>query len=74
MSILKEVFAELFSMFVSDRWLVVAILLVVAGVAAAILLGHIEPLLGGGALLAGSLLTVVFSVWRHARKVRQAEA
>lgn len=72
MSILKEVFAELFSMFVSDRWLVTAILALVAGVAAAIMLGHIDPLLGGAVLLAGCLLTVVFSVCRHARKVRRA--
>jgi len=67
MSILKDVFAELFSMFVSDRGLVAAVLIVV-GVAALLTDGlHKNPLIGGAILFGGCLLTLIHSVYRRAK-------
>ena len=62
MSILREVFAELFGMFVADARLTVAILCVVAVAAALIRLAGMAPLLGGGVLLAGCLGVLISAV------------
>lgn len=65
MTILKEVLAELIGMFVGDARLSAAILAVVAGTALLIVVGRVEPLIGGGVLLLGCLFVLVAAV-RHA--------
>ena len=55
MSLLKEVLAELIGMFLADLRLSVAVLVLVAVVAALVDGAGIDPLLGGGLLLAGCL-------------------
>ena len=67
MSLLKDVVAELFSMFVSDARLTAAILAIVA-IAAALVGGTDLPHLAGGlVLLFGSIAILVLSVRRAAR-------
>jgi amino acid transporter len=70
MSILRDVFAELFSMFVSDAPLTAAILVVVASAAALAGLGA-PAWLVGGALLLGCVAVLVESVTREARRRRR---
>jgi hypothetical protein len=65
MNLIKEVAAELAGMFVGDSRLTLAILAVIA-VAAAICLSGADPLIGGAALLAGSLAVLVDNVRRGA--------
>lgn len=67
MTILKDVLAELFGMFVGDARLTAAILAVVAASAAAIELAGAPPLVGGGLLLVGSLAVVIGAVLLTAR-------
>ena len=64
MTILRDVLAELFGMFVGDARLSVAILAVVALAALLIDLAQVEPLIGGGVLLLGCLAVVVEAVRR----------
>lgn len=68
MSLLKDVLAELFGMFLSDAWLSLAILAVVALAAALMNVGHVPPLIGGGALLFGCLAVLVGAVRRAAAR------
>jgi len=68
MGILKDVLAELFSMFVSDRWLTLAILALVAVCAA--LAEALPGILAGIALLAGSLALLVWAVRAEAGRRR----
>jgi hypothetical protein len=72
MSILKDVLAELFGMFVSDARLTVAVLAVVA--VAAVLIGPvgIPPLIGGFVLLVGCLAVLLGAVAWAARRKRAA--
>ena len=70
MTILKDVFAELFSMFVADARLTAAILAIIAASAVLIDVLSAPPLAVGGLLLAGSLATLVISVHRAARRHR----
>ena len=70
MTLLKEVLAELFSMFVADARLTTAVLLLVLVVAALLHLTSIAPLFGGLALLAGCVLIVAEAVLREARRRR----
>lgn len=72
MTILKEVLAELFGMFVGDARLSVAILAVVALSALLVEVAHVEPLIGGGVLLLGCLAVVIEAVRRAS--LRAAEA
>jgi len=67
MSILKDVLAELFGMFVADARLTAAILAVVALVAVLIDGAGVHPLIGGGLLLIGSLGVLVAAVLWAAR-------
>lgn len=67
MTILKDVLAELFGMFVGDARLTAAILAVVAASAAAIELAGAPPLVGGGLLAVGSLAVVIGAVFLSAR-------
>lgn len=70
MSILKDVLAELFKMFVGDARLTAAILVTVLAAAALIDLTRLPPLAGGVALLFGCLVVLVISVLREARRRR----
>lgn len=67
MTILKDVVAELFGMFVSDGTLAAAIVSLVAVSAGLVRWATATPLIGGGILLVGSLLLVIESVRRTAR-------
>lgn len=68
MTILSDVLAELFGMFVGDARLTAAVLLVVAIAAALIDLGDVQPLIGGGVLLVGCLVVLIGAVMRAARR------
>lgn len=70
MSILKDVLAELFSMFVADVRLTTAILAIVA-IAAALIDAVKMPALVGGVFLLGGCVAVLFlSVKREAMRRR----
>lgn len=70
MSILKDVFAELVSMFLGDARLSASILAVVALAASLIKVAGLAPIVGGGVLLVGSLATVVIAVLATAHRHR----
>lgn len=74
MSLLKDIAAELAGMFLADGRFAAAILIVV-GLAAALIrtLGDV-PLFGGGVLVAGCLLLVVENVWRAGRVAKRGRA
>ena len=69
MSVVAEVFSELWSMFVGDRRLTLLVLAVVA-LAAAISHAARQPLLAGGVVFAGAVAVLVDSVLMAARKAR----
>ena len=71
MSVLMEVLAELWSMFVGDRRLTLFLLAVVA-IAAVVSLVFGDRLLAGGLLLAGALAVLTDSVIQAARRARGA--
>lgn len=62
MTIFRNVLAELVGMFLSDIRLSGAILIVVAVAAGVIEIASVEPLIGGGVLLFGSLAVVLVAV------------
>lgn len=66
MSILVDVAKELFGMFLDDAKLTAATLVLVA-IVAALLAGHVEPLLDGAVLLLGCLALLVEATVREAR-------
>lgn len=68
MSILRDVAVELFGMFVADARLTLALLGVVAAAAAAVGYFPGTPLAGGAILAGGSLLVLLASVRRAARR------
>lgn len=68
MSILRDVLAELFSMFVADARLTAAILAVVAGAAVMIDVARLPALAAGAALLIGTIVVLVASVCAAARR------
>lgn len=72
MNLLKDVIAELIGMFVGDARLSAAVLVVVALAAAIVRFAGVDPLYGGGVLLAGCLLVVVEGVRRGARRLTPA--
>ncbi|HEY9539545.1 MAG TPA: DUF1127 domain-containing protein [Kiloniellaceae bacterium] len=67
MTIFKDVFSELVSMFLGDARMSGATLAVVAVAAGLIDLAHVEPLISGGVLLIGSLVVVLVAVRFAAR-------
>lgn len=73
MTILKDVFAELFGMFVGDARLTAAILLVVAAAAVAIDVLGAAPLIGGAILLVGCLGVMILAVIRTARRKKETQ-
>jgi hypothetical protein len=68
MTMLKEIGAELVSMFAGDAQLSLAVVAIVAAAAALIHLGGIDPLTAGGVLLIGCLAVLIGSVRRSARQ------
>ncbi len=72
MTILKDIFAELFSMFAGDVRLTIAILAVVALTASLIDLFGVDPQIGGCMLLFGCLTVVVGAVVLAARRQKAA--
>lgn len=68
MSILRDVAVELFGMFVADARLTLALLGVVAAAAAAVGYFPGTQLAGGAILAGGSLLVLLASVRRAARR------
>ena len=70
MTILKEVLAELFGMFVADVRITGAILAVVALAALLIDLAGASPMIGGGVLLAGCLGVLMAAVLAAAARKR----
>lgn len=70
MTLLRDIAHELVGMFLSDARLSVAILVLVTVVAGLIVGVGVDPLIGGGALLAGSLLILVEAARREARHHR----
>ena len=72
MNILKDVLSELFSMFVTDARLTMAILLIVAITALMIRATNLSPLIGGLFLLLGSIAVLFLSIRREAtRRLRE---
>ena len=67
MTMLKEIIAELIGMFMADARLTLAVLAIVAGAAALIELGGVDPLGAGGLLLVGCLGLLIENVHRSAR-------
>lgn len=74
MTILRDVLAELFGMFVGDARLTAAVIVVVGVVAAMIDLGDVPPLIGGCVLLVGCLVVLIGAVVRAARRQRAVAA
>jgi hypothetical protein len=70
MTILKDVLAELVSMFLGDANLSASILVVVAAAAGLIDLTGLHPLVGGSVLLVGCLAAVAIAVLATAKRHR----
>ena len=68
MNILKDVFSELFSMFVADALLTATILATVALAALLIVATSLPPLVGGLVLLLGCIAVPFLSVRREAKR------
>ena len=67
MEIIKDVLAELFSMFVTDARLTLATLILIAVVAILILVLHVNPLMGGLVLLLGCIAIVIEATIRETK-------
>jgi hypothetical protein len=67
MTVLKEVVAELISMFVGERRLTIAVLTLVAGAGCLANFTDLDPLVGGTMMLLGCLILLIESVWRSAK-------
>jgi hypothetical protein len=70
MSIFKEVFSELLSMFITDARLTLTTLVLVALVAAMMQLLHVQSLIAGLVLVCGCALIVIEATARETRKTR----
>ncbi len=71
MNILRDVIRGLTKMFLADAAMTVALLAVVGGAAGVIHLSGMPPLVGGGVLLGGCLVVLVFSLRSAARQARK---
>jgi hypothetical protein len=67
MTMLKELAAELIGMFIGEKRLTISILAIVAAVGSLVDFIGLDPLLGGAALLFGSLILLIESICRSAR-------
>ena len=67
MTMLKELAAELIGMFVAEKRLTIALLVIVAVAGSLVDFAGLNPLVGGGLLLFGCLSLLIESVFRAAR-------
>ncbi len=67
MTLLKEIVAELIGMFVAEKRLTVALLVVVAMAGWLVDFTRLDPLIGGIVLLFGSLILLIESVIRSTK-------
>jgi hypothetical protein len=67
MTMLKELTAELFGMFVAEKWLTVAVLALVAVTGLLVDFAGTDRLVGGAILLFGSLILLIASICNAAR-------
>lgn len=67
MNILKDVLAELFSMFVTDARLTGVTLLLILVVAALVALLHVSPIIAGMVLLLGCCAIIVEATFRETK-------
>jgi hypothetical protein len=67
MTMLKQIASEIVGMFVGDVRLSLAILGTVALTAALVAVPGLDPLIGGGVLLVGSVAVLVTSIRRSSR-------
>jgi len=67
MTMLKELAAELVGMFVAEKRLAIAVLVIVAVTGSLVDLAGLNPLVGGAMLLLGCLMLLIESVCRAAR-------
>ena len=67
MSVLKELAGELVGMFVAEKRLAIAVLVIVAVTGSLVDLAGLNPLVGGAMLLLGCLMLLIESVCRAAR-------
>ena len=67
MTMLKELAAELIGMFVAEKRLTIAVLVIVAVAGSLVDFAGLNPLVGGGVLLFGCLSLLIESVCRAAR-------
>ena len=67
MTVLKEVVAELITMFVAERRLTIAVLGVVTVAGCLANFTDLDPLVGGAVVLLGCLILLIESVCRSAR-------
>ena len=67
MTVLKDVAAELFGMFVAEKRLTIAILTVVTMAGCLVGFTDLDPLVGGTVVLFGCLTLLIESVTRSAR-------
>ena len=67
MNVVSQIIKEFIGLFVDDGFLALLSLLLIGGVAAAVKLAGLSPLVGAVALLAGCLAILAVSVHRAAR-------
>ena len=67
MTVVKEVLAELIGMFVGERRLTIAVLMIVAMAGGLVDFTGLDPLVGGAVMLFGCLILLIESVCRSAR-------
>ncbi|TMV47088.1 hypothetical protein FGG78_40840 [Thioclava sp. BHET1] len=68
MQLLTSIFKELLGLFVDDGNLALQLVVLIALVAAAVRLGGLAPLAGGGLLLAGCIVILALSLRRMMRR------
>ncbi|KAB2788956.1 hypothetical protein F9L06_25900 [Brucella anthropi] len=72
MTVIKDVFKELFSMFVADVWLTLAVLILVLGIALGV---HTTPMSMhlplGFVMLAGCILIIITVTVRYTRRMKR---
>ena len=67
MTVLKEIIAELITMFVAERRLTIAVLGVVTVAGYLANFTDLDPLVAGTMMLLGCLILLIESVWRSAK-------
>ena len=67
MTMLKEFAAELIGMFIAEKRLTIAVLVIVAVAGSLVDFAGLNPLVGGAVLLFGCLILLIESVCRAAR-------